>query len=219
MKFVAQTTSESELLALAKCHRAAFPNSLASALGRRYCAQMLSWYLSSNKTFLFHIEDDSGKCAGYCGGMISDGTLGTGSASGMAQYSFYPALWAFITHPWVIFHAEVRNKWPLLRKNLAMRLGLRKKVHFNQEQKKQLAKDPQAGLVVIGVDPAYQGKGCGSILLKEFERRSLEDYGMKKLQLTVRTDNTQAILAYERNGWLKTSSDLVSTTMEKSLTK
>lgn len=100
-----------------------------------------------------------------------------------------------------------------------MRLGLRKKVHFNQEQKKQLAKDPQAGLVVIGVDPAYQGKGCGSILLKEFERRSLEDYGMKKLQLTVRTDNTQAILAYERNGWLKTSSDLVSTTMEKSLTK
>ncbi|MBK8702928.1 MAG: GNAT family N-acetyltransferase [Saprospiraceae bacterium] len=30
-----------------------------------------------------------------------------------------------------------------------------------------------AGLVVIGVDPGYQGKGLGSLLLQEFERRAL----------------------------------------------
>ncbi len=195
------SSQQNDLSEITRCHRAAFPHSLATALGRRYCAHMLSWYLSTDKTFLFHIEDENGRCAGYCGGMISDGTLGTGSASGMAQHTFKAALWAFATHPWVLFHPEVRAKWPLLWKNLLMKLGLRKKVHFSQEQKQQMAQDPHAGLVVIGVDPAYQGKGYGSLLLKEFERRAVEDYGVRKLQLTVLADNAQAIRAYERNGW------------------
>ncbi len=198
-----KSTLPSDLSALARCHLAAFPESLATALGQRYCFRMLSWYLSTDKTFLFHIEDEQGRCAGYCGGMISDGSLGTGSASGMAQHTFKAALWAFATHPWVFFHPEVRAKWPLLWKNLLMKLGLRKKVHFSPEQAQRMAKDPHAGLVVIGVDPAFQGKGYGSLLLKEFERRALEDYGIRKLQLTVLADNAQAIRAYERNGWVR----------------
>ena len=194
-------TLRADLLQVANCHLAAFPHSLASALGQRYAAGMLSWYLSTDKTFLFHIEDETGRCAGYCGGMISDGSLGTGSASGMAQHTFRAAVWAFVAHPWVLFHPEVRAKWPLLRKNLLMKLGLRRRVHFSSEQKEKMAKEPQVGLVVIGVDPTYQGKGYGSALLKEFERRAVEVYGIRKLQLTVRADNAAAIRAYERNGW------------------
>lgn len=197
------STKHIHLPALARCHRAAFPHSLATALGQPYVAHMLSWYLSSDKTFIFHIEDEKGNCVGYCGGIISDGTLGTGSASGMAQYTFKQAVWAFLTHPWVLFHPEVRAKWPLLWKNILMKLGLRKRVHFTPEQKAKMAREPQVGLVVIGVDPAYQGKGYGSILLKEFERRAVEEYGIRKLQLSVRADNAQAIRAYERNGWVR----------------
>ncbi|MEZ4963548.1 MAG: N-acetyltransferase [Saprospiraceae bacterium] len=164
---------------------------------------MLSWYLSSDKTFIFHVEDEKGRCAGYCGGMISDGSLGTGSASGMAQHAFRQAVWAFATHPWVFFHPEMRAKWPVLWKNILMKLGLRKRVHFSPAQKEKMAKAPHAGLVVIGVDPACQGKGYGSLLLQEFERRAVEDYGVRKLQLTVLADNAQAIRAYERNGWVR----------------
>ncbi|MBX2926513.1 MAG: GNAT family N-acetyltransferase [Saprospiraceae bacterium] len=196
-------STPAQLPAIARCHRAAFPAALASALGHRYVAHMLSWYLASDKTFLFHIEDEQGEVAGYCGGVISDGTLPTGSASGMAQHSFKAAIWAFLTHPWVLLHPEVRAKWPLLRNNLLMKLGLRPKVHSTPAQRSARAQDPQAGLVVIGVDPAYQGKGYGSALLREFERRATEDYGMSKLQLTVRADNAQAIRAYERNGWVR----------------
>lgn len=192
-----------ELSRIADCHRAAFPNSLASALGHRYTMSMLSWYLSTDKTFLFHIDDEQGRCAGYCGGMISDGSLGTGSASGMAQHTFRAAIWAFATHPWVLFHPEVRAKWPVLWKNILMKLGLRKRVHFSPQQKERMARDPHAGLVVIGVDPAYQGQGYGSLLLREFERRAVEEYGVRKLQLSVRADNHQAIRAYERNGWVR----------------
>ncbi len=197
------TTLPSHLPALARCHRAAFPNALATALGQRYVAHMLSWYLSSDKTFIFHIEDEQGRCAGYCGGMVSDGSLGTGSASGMAQHTFKAAIWAFLTHPWVFFHPEMRAKWPLLWKNILMKFGLRRRVHFSPEQKEKMAREPQVGLVVIGVDPAYQGKGYGSLLLKEFERRAVEVYGIRKVQLTVLADNAQAVRAYERNGWVR----------------
>ncbi len=197
------STLPTHLPAIARCHRAAFPHALATALGQRYVARMLSWYLSSDKTFIFHIEDDQGRVAGYCGGMVSDGSLGTGSASGMAQHTFWAAVWAFVTHPWVFFHPEVRAKWPVLWKNILMKLGLRKRVHFSPEQKEKMAREPQVGLVVIGVDPAHQGKGYGSLLLQEFERRAVEVYGIRKLHLTVRADNKQAIRAYERNGWIR----------------
>lgn len=196
-----KTSTHTDLPAIARCHRAAFPGALASALGQRYVAEMLSWYLSTDKTFLFHLEVD-GICAGYCGGMISDGTLATGSASGMAQHSFGAAVHAFLLRPWVLFHKEVRAKYPLLWRNLLMKLGLRAKVHAPAQKAKQ-RKDPHAGLVVIGVDPAFQGKGYGSVLLKEFERRVVEDYGVHKLQLTVLANNVQAIRAYERNGWMR----------------
>lgn len=191
------------LPALARCHRAAFPESLSTALGQNYVKRMLSWYLSTNKTFIFHIEDEHGNCAGYCGGMISDGTLSTGSASGMAQHTFWQAIWAFAIHPWVLFHPEVRSKWPLIWKNILMRFGLSKKPQHTEDQKQKKKREPQVGLVVIGVDPKYQGKGYGSLLLKEFERRAVQIYGIHNLQLSVLANNHQAIRAYERNGWKK----------------
>lgn len=196
-------SSHSDLPSIAHCHRVSFPNSLATSLGQGYVSHMLSWYLSTNKAFLFHIGDDQNLVAGYCGGMISDGALGTGSASGMAQHTFKAAIWAVLTHPWVFFHPEVRAKWPLLWNNILMKFGLRKRVHFSLEQKEKMACDPHAGLVVIGVDPAYQGRGYGSLLLKEFERKAVEEYGIHKLQLTVKAENKHAIRAYERNGWVK----------------
>ena len=209
------STLPPHLPSIARCHHTAFPESLATALGQRYVARMLSWYLSTDKTFLFHLEDESGLCVGYCGGMISDGSLGTGSASGMAQHAFKEAVFAFLTHPWVFFHPELRAKWPVLWKNILMKLGLRKRVHFSPEQKKKMATDPHAGLVVIGVDPGCQGKGYGSLLLQEFERRAIEQYGVHRLQLTVLSRNQQAIRAYERNGWVKSATQGISTSMIK----
>ena len=196
-----QTTENFQLPNLSSCHRAAFPQSLSTALGKRYVTHMLSWYLSNSKTFLFHVKDDNGSIAGYCGGMISDGTLPTGSASGMAQHSFYAAIWAFATHPWVLWHPEVRAKWPLLKKNLLTRIGLRKKKDITPDQAQKMSTAPHVGLVVIGVEPAYQGKGYGSMLLLEFERRAVVNYGIHQLQLTVFANNEQAIRAYEKNGW------------------
>lgn len=96
-----------------------------------------------------------------------------------------------------------------------MKLGLKKRVHFSVEQRNAMSKAPHAGLVVIGVNPDRQGKGYGSILLREFERRAVEDFGIKKLQLSVKINNTQAIKAYERNGWMKDTIQGASLSMIK----
>jgi GNAT superfamily N-acetyltransferase len=195
------TSKYKDLELISGCHRTAFPSSLSSALGKRYVTSMLSWYFSTPKAFIFHIITEEGRCAGYCGGIIADGSLGTGSASGMAQHTFWSAIWAFATHPWVLFHPEVLAKWPVIKKNILVRLGLKKKNHFTQEQQEKMSNEPKVGLVVIGVDPQYQGKGFGSMILKEFERRAVEEYGIKNLQLSVLANNSKAIRAYEKNGW------------------
>lgn len=210
-------SDKSHLDLISKCHIRAFPTSLASALGPNFVKVMLSWYLSSDKVFIFHLENNQHIVLGYCGGIIVDGTLTTGSTSGMAQHTFKAAIWGFITRPWLIFHNELRNKWPILFKNILMKIGLKSKQHFSQEQVKHFSVEPSAGLVVIGVDPSAQGKGFGSILLKEFERIVSSRYGIKNLQLSVNVENLKAIKAYEKNGWHESSSNGKSLVMKKYL--
>jgi ribosomal protein S18 acetylase RimI-like enzyme len=199
---------------VARCHTKAFPKALATALGNKYLKVMLSWYLSTSKTFLFHLECD-GAIVGYCGSIISDGTLGTGSSSGMAQHSFSAAVKALLIRPWVLLHPEILAKWPLLFRNLLMKLGLKKKRHFTKQQSIIMSQDPHVGLVVIGVDPKFHGKGYGSILLKEFERIAMIDYGIHKLQLSVKADNSKAIRAYQKNGWIINGENVNTLTMFK----
>ena len=72
------------------------------------------------------------------------------------------------------------------------------------------------GLVVIGVLPEYQGKGYGTILLKEFEKRAIEK-GFKRIHLSVSKDNKQAVAAYRKSGWVIGSTREEEFLMYKSL--
>ena len=192
----------SDLEKIAVCHISAFPDSLSSKMGHRYLMKMIEWYLSDEKRFLFHIEEN-GKCAGYCGGMIHDGTQTSGSASGMIQYSFNEAIMSILLRPWLLFHKEIISKYSLITKNIKKRFKNKKNIIvFDQRKKASVIIEPSVGLVVIGVSGEFQGKGYGSLLLQEFENRAKE-MNYKLINLTVRNDNTQAIKAYERNGWIR----------------
>lgn len=193
-----QTSTHSDLLNIAACHRSAFPKSFSSQLGKNYVAKMLSWYLESGKSFLFHLEEN-GKIVGYCGSIISDGTLATGAASGMTQHAFNDAIKAMLIRPWLLFHPEVTKRYAFLWRNIKTKLGLYKPQRSTKE-KQALQKEPHIGLVVIGVDATYHGKGFGSKILQEFEQRASQ-YNIKRFQLTVKSNNDKAIRAYSRNGW------------------
>lgn len=195
---------------IARCHIAAFPKSLSSALGLDYVSVMLRWYLSTENTFLFYAEE-GGNCIGYCGGMVKT-VWGIGSASSMAQYSFEAAVTGFFRKPWLIFHPEVRAKYIFIFRNVFNRFLNNRKLKGNPS----VVFEPYTGLVVIGVDPLHQGKGYGSLLLEEFEKIT-RNKGLRKMVLSVLTENTNAIASYSRNGWLVSRADKKSTSMEKLL--
>jgi len=204
-----------DLTRIAKCHQYAFPKSLSSAMGVPYLTKMLEWYLVDSRAFLFFISQND-VCIGYCGGLKFDGTARVGSASSMIQHSYNMAVKTFLMKPWLFFYPEFLSKYKLAARNVLKRIKL---IVGINEQSKPLNKGeavPHTGLIVIGVDPNVQGKGYGSQLLQEFERVS-KNLGFDKMMLTVRTDNSNAIKSYERNGWAITKVEGISTSMEKNL--
>jgi len=59
---------------------------------------------------------------------------------------------------------------------------------------------PSARLYTIAADPAFQGKGAGSLLLEACERAAAEK-GCAQMRLEVRQSNRRAIAFYERRGY------------------
>ncbi|MFA0964670.1 GNAT family N-acetyltransferase [Roseivirga sp. BDSF3-8] len=213
VKFAGKENLES----IAKCQRRAFPASLSSAMGVTYLQKMLEWYIVQPTAFLFYLETEEGLCAAYCGGFVVDGSLETGSASGMLQHSFNQAVRAFVVRPWLVLHKEMRAKASFTLRNVRRRLGL-----VDQRGEKMISADipqpaePYTGLVVIGTDPAYRGKGYGTLLLKEFEEISKQK-GVKLMRLTVNAFNHQAIKSYKRNGWVTVIEKNKALVMEKKI--
>lgn len=176
---------------------------------------MLEWYLSSDDTFLFYVHS-AGVIVGYCGGLIKRNGKSIGSASGMAQYSFNEAVKAFFRKPWLLMHAEVRKKYSFILKNIKRKVMKMVGAHTETNKSIQAADSFQSyvALVVIGVKSEFQGRGVGSMLLKEFEKKAFI-LSIPKMLLTVRSDNGKAIRSYERNGWKKSEIKGNSTTMIK----
>jgi ribosomal protein S18 acetylase RimI-like enzyme len=202
-----------DLKVIAVCHRSAFPYSLTSKMGVKYLEKIFSWYLSTDKAFLFFLKEND-QIVGYAGGIIVDGTLAHGSASSMTQHTFNDAVKALMFRPWLLLHRDFVTRYGLFTRNIVTRL--RNKFRKVEIRSAVAPKEPHVGLVVIGVDPAFQGKGYGSQLLQEFERVS-KNLGFDKMMLTVRSDNSNAIKSYERNGWSISKVEGVSTSMEKRL--
>jgi ribosomal protein S18 acetylase RimI-like enzyme len=203
----------SDLDALARCYKKAFPHSLAAAFGTRYMRKILAWFLSTDRNFLFHLIDDSTNAViGFCGGMVNDGIQHRGSASEMIQFAFNEGIFAFMRKPWLLVHQEMRSKYGLAFKNI--------KRKFQKAGPKKFYRagevHPFSGLVVIGIDPAYQNKGYAKVLLHEFERKSKE-YGVDKIRLSVKSDNAQAIQAYQKSGWTISEHRGSSTSMHKAI--
>lgn len=208
-------SSEKDLKNLACCHRSAFPKSLSSKLGLNYCMKMLSWYIEDNRGELFHLEE-SGKILGYCGCIKITMPGKYGSATSIFQYSFKVLIISLIIRPWLICHPEVIRRLPFIWRNIKIKLGLTKS---NYKLKNDSYSDnfmPSMGLVVIGVLPEFQGKGYGSLLLQEFEKRAREK-GFRQVHLSVKKDNKQAISVYLKNGWKIGSSREDEISMFKSL--
>jgi hypothetical protein len=192
-------TKNSDLNALVLCHRSAFPDALSTKLGHRFCSKMLSWYIESERGTLFHLEHE-GEIPGYVGGIMIRIPGLPGSATSITQHAFKEFVLAFLIKPWLIFHPESITRISFIWRNIKLKLRSGGQSPHTSVQDVPQNFIPSMGLVVIGVSPEHQGKGYGSMLLKEFESRARNE-GFRKISLSVHKDNHQAIKAYKRNGW------------------
>jgi len=206
-------TELSDLKEIAACHKAAFPESLSSKLGVAFRKKMLSWYVLDDRGIIFHITD-KGKIIGYCGGLIAKLPGLPGAATSITQFSFKVFISSFMLRPWLIFHPENVSRLSFIVRNILLKLGLKKLK--NIEQIKQENFQSFWGLVVIGVDPNYQGKGIGSALLQEFERLAGIDK-VNRISLSVKSTNLKAIKSYISNGWFINNSTIDSLNLMKIL--
>ena len=197
---ICRDSTHDHLKRIAKCHIKAFPSSLSSRLGVGYATKMISFYLEDERGVLFHVEYED-EITGYCGGLMTRVPGRHGSATSMTQHTFRSLVFNLMIRPWLIFHPEIRANVPLIIKNIRLRFSGRKSKRSTTPPAENKEFIPSMGLVVIGVLPEYQGKGYGSLLLREFEARARKE-GFRKIHLSVHKDNHQAIKAYERNGWV-----------------
>jgi ribosomal protein S18 acetylase RimI-like enzyme len=104
-----------------------------------------------------------------------------------------------VKKPWLLVNKELRNYYPFIARNIKKKLGLKKTLAAETKPTNYVFKE-SVGLVVIGVHPAYRGKGIFEILMKEFEQKALQ-LNIKNCNLSVRADNARAIAAYTKMGW------------------
>jgi ribosomal protein S18 acetylase RimI-like enzyme len=194
--FTIKNSQKKDLPDIAACHKVCFPDSLATKLGNAYIGKSLEWFLVNPNRFLFDITIDE-KVAGYCGGFMPV-KPGDGSSSGMLQHAFKQAIKGIMLNPLLLFHAEVVQNYPFLWHNIKRRItGKAKPINpvSNAKPFKQYV-----GLVVIGVHPAYRGKGVAQALMSEFEQR-VKQFNQNESVLSVKKDNGRAIKAYTNFGW------------------
>jgi ribosomal protein S18 acetylase RimI-like enzyme len=189
-------SSLQQLPEVARCHMASFPVSFGTKLGYAYTKKSLEWFLAGENRFLFHIEEDN-KVIGYCGGFRSKGT-GDGSTSGMMQYAMKEAAIGMFKKPWLFFHKDVMRFYPLIIKNIAGKITGAKKIPVVNPVVNHMPS--HIGLVVIGVIPAYRGKGYFELLMQNFETECIKRHAAKMI-LSVKTSNARAIAAYKKAGW------------------
>jgi ribosomal protein S18 acetylase RimI-like enzyme len=214
--YLLKKSLHSNLKKISTCHQVCFQDSFSVKLGDAYVLKSFEWFLAADNRFLHHVEDEDENVIGYCGGFISR-QKGDGSTSGMMQYGMKQAAIGIIKKPWLFFNAELRQFYPLVIKNIFRKFfSAKKKLTENFIGDETFEK--KTGLVVIGINPDYQGKGAFEILMKNFEKESL-NRKINKLSLSVKITNRRAINAYKKAGWQTADENAKALLMHKIITE
>jgi len=182
-----------ELTEITSIHRRAFPESALTALGTEAVERYYEWLLTGPHDAIALGAYHEGRLIGFLFGGIFRGAL-----SGFLQKNRRWLIWRVITHPYLIGNPLFRE-----RLELAVRILFRRprKLQHNQPAK-AVRRTPSFGILAIAVDPQNQGTGAGKALMQVAEETArLKNY--KSMNLSVATDNAQAIGFYEHLGWQK----------------
>jgi ribosomal protein S18 acetylase RimI-like enzyme len=185
---------KADLPAISVAHAAAFPDSALTMLGAECVRRYYEWQLLGPHEVLAlgAFVDDS--LYGFCfGGLFNGATAGF-----LSRNRFYLS-WRVLTHPWLAAN-------PMFRDRLTSGTRILKRFKMRGSPKSRVVEIRRApksfGILSIGVHPQCQGLGLGRLLMKESEEEARRR-GFAAMDLTVHTNNQQAIRFYESLGWEK----------------
>lgn len=183
------------LPAVAELHAAAFPDSALTMLGAECLRRYYEWQLVGPHDVLALGAFVDTELCGFCFG----GTF-RGATAGFLNRNRAYLSWRVLTHPWLATN-------PLFRDRLASGTRILKRIALQRSPKPKAAQAAfgavkSFGILSIAVHPERQGLGLGRLLMKESEDAARR-HGFNEMDLTVQTDNHQAIRFYESLDWKK----------------
>ena len=171
---------------VAAIHCAAFSTSPLTLLGREAVRRYYAWLLGGPHDVTAVGAFSSGQCVGFSFGGVFRGAM-TGF---LKRNRVYLGL-RVLSHPWLLARAPFRSRlWQGLRI-----LGRRQK-----KPGPAPSATPSFGILSIAVDPAWQGSGAASALMRESESAAVR-LGFRQMHLTVHPENARAVRFYEKSGW------------------
>jgi GNAT superfamily N-acetyltransferase len=111
---------------------------------------------------------------------------------------------AVLKRPWLFANPIVRGQAKLALNTLSRILGKEKKNKNTpaSDSAKDKIKYSSLGILSIAVDPAFQRRSVGELLMQRAEELAWEN-GYEQLHLSVHPDNLPAVKFYEKLGWEK----------------
>lgn len=182
----------SDLPAVARIHRDAFPGSALTALGPEAVRRYYEWQLTGPHDGLPLGAFEGERMVGFCFGGVFRGALSL----------FVRRQWRYLG--WRALMVFPRLAGPNFRRALAMLPRL-----FRQGRRLAAPPAPSApepprpvsfGILAIAVDPAARGSGAARALMEASEAEARRR-GFAWMHLSVRPDNARAVRFYEKLGW------------------
>lgn len=187
-----------------RVHLASFPDSALTKLGFEPVRRYYEWQLLGphDVTALGAFVEES--LAGFCFGGIF-----RGATSGFLNKNRTYLAYRLLTHPWLIANPIVHDRMTTSIRLLRRFAKTKHATPVTEKAKPQTETMPRTkpfGILSIAVHPEHQGLGIGKLLMMQSEIIARQ-LGFDEMDLTVHTDNEQAIDFYERLGWEKTTQE------------
>jgi ribosomal protein S18 acetylase RimI-like enzyme len=189
-----------DLNEISRIHQASFDDRALSQLGSGAVKRYYRWLLTGfSEVFPICAQTEGGNLAGFC-------FMGVyaGSFSGFLNNNKWYLVGAVLKRPWLIANPLVRGQAKLAVRTLRRTVGMRK---INQHtrpsaRENSTIKYSSLGILSIAVDPAFQRRGVGELLMQRAEELACQN-GYHQLHLSVHPDNLPAVKFYEKLGWEK----------------
>ncbi len=175
---------------VATVHRAAFPESALSVLGTETVRRYYDWQLAGPHESVALGAFVDGELGGFCVGGIFRQKM-----SGYLSKNRWFLAAQLARHPWLIRRAGFRERLVAALRIVKLLPLPKNGVPLYQDS------DPTSfGILSIAVQPRHQGLGLGRLLMSEAETVA-KRRGFRKMNLSVKVSNHQAIRFYERQEW------------------